>query len=129
MVLASLASSSTRCSALEVSRLLYPPADSGMACSIAIRSVESLPVSSSPVVLRPDRDHAAADIHTDRRRHDGTEGGDNRPDGGSLTQVSVGHQRQVRIDERHLAGHLGLASGAVVQNRCPVVQPLIDPLH
>jgi hypothetical protein len=79
--------------------------------------------------LGADGDHAAADVHADRGRDDRAERRDHRADGRALAEVGVGHQRQVRVDERHRRGRLGLLAGVVLQDRGPVHQALADLLH
>ena len=99
--------------------------------SIASRSVVRLPRAAcrSAGELSPDGDHAAADVHADRCRDDRAERRDHRSDRRALAVMRVGHQRQVREDERHRGGPLGLLAGVRLQDRCPVHQPLADLLH
>ncbi|MNY27567.1 hypothetical protein D3C86_1614790 [compost metagenome] len=49
-------------------------------------------------------DHAAADVHADRRRDDRADGGDHAANGRALAQVHVGHHGQVLEDEGQLGG-------------------------
>ena len=109
---------------------LYLPADSGTASSIASRSRDS-GFAAQVIAHQPgaDGDHAAADVHPHRGGHDRAERRDHRPDGRALAQVRVRHQRQVRPDERHGRGPLGLLPGARLQDRRPVDQLLGQVLH
>ena len=81
------------------------------------------------VELRPHRRHPAADVHAHGRRHDRPQGRDHRPDGRAPAEVRVGHQRDVRVDERHRRGPLGLLPRARVEDRRPVDQTPADLLH
>src|SRR3954451_11598036 len=47
----------------------------------------------------------------------------------ALAQVRIGHQREVRVDERHAARQMSLLSRLVAEDRRPVHQPLADLLH
>ena len=123
-------SSSIRGSAVARTFWLWWPADSGIdreicPCSTA-RSRAGEVVGGE---LGADGHHPAADVHADRRRDDRALGRDDRADGRALAQVRVGHQRQVRVDERHRRGALGLLAGGVLQDRRPVEQACVDLLH
>ena len=48
---------------------------------------------------QPRRHHAAADIHADRRRHDGLVRGNHRSDGGADAQVHIRHRGNMVMDE------------------------------
>ena len=79
--------------------------------------------------LGADGHHPAADVHADRGRDDRAVGRDDRADGRALAQVGVGHQRQVRADERHGRGAQRLLAGAVLEDGRPVQQAVVDLLH
>jgi len=90
------------------------------------RSVQLLDVVGGDVELGGG--HPAADVDADRRGHDRAQGGDDRADGGAHAEVRVGHQGQVRMDERHRRRPDRLVAGRVRQDRRPVQQPLVDLL-
>ncbi len=79
--------------------------------------------------LRTHGDHAAADVDADGCGHDGTQRRDDRPDGRAETQVGIGHERQVRVDERHRRGRARLRFGVVLEDAGPAEQPGGDLLH
>ena len=62
-------------------------------------------------------DHATPDVDANGCRDDGTDGGDDSANGGPLTGVSVGHEGDVRADERQLCQCGGLLAGGVVDDR------------
>ena len=82
------------------------------ACSCSTRRSPAGQVAG--VELGADGDHPAADVDADRRRDDRAVGRDHRADGRALAQVRVGHQRHVRVDERHRRGFPRLCKGGVV---------------
>ena len=61
------------------------------------------------------RDHAAADIHAHRRRHDRADGRYHRTHGRTLAQVHVGHHRNPAMDEGQLGDVLQLLARLVFQ--------------
>ncbi|MCY1177640.1 hypothetical protein D9M73_179560 [compost metagenome] len=60
-------------------------------------------------------DHAAADIHADRRRNNRTQGRNHTADGRAFAQVHIRHHCQVFEDERHLRRVDQLLTGFVFQ--------------
>ena len=127
---AAAVSASTRGAADSVIRALLWPADSGTARSIASRSADAVEtVERVDVVLRPDRDHPAADVDPDRGGHDGAQRRDDAADRCALAQMGVRHQREVREDERHPRGHLRLGARLVLEDRCPGQQLGRELLH
>ena len=80
-------------------------------------------------VLGAHGDHAAADVHADGGRDDRTEGRDDRPDGGTQAEVCVGHQRDVRVDERHRGRLLRLRARVVLEDRRPADERRGQVLH
>ena len=81
------------------------------------------------VVLGAHGHHAAADVDADRGRNDRAEGRDHRADRRALAQVRVGHQRDVREDERQRRGRLGLREGGGLDDAGPVHEPVVDTVH
>ncbi|OEI68909.1 hypothetical protein Cus16_1399 [Curtobacterium sp. ER1/6] len=79
--------------------------------------------------LRPHRDHAAADVHADGRRHDRAEGRDDRPHGRTEPEVGVGHEREVREHERHPCRRPRLLLGVLLEQGCPAQELVVDLLH
>ena len=55
--------------------------------------------------------------------------GMHRADGRALAQVRVGHQGDVRVDERHRGGALGLLAGAVLEDATPSSAALGESFH
>ena len=51
--------------------------------------------------LRAEGHHAATDVDTDRGGNDRAQRRDDRTDRRALAEMAVGHERQVRVDERH----------------------------
>lgn len=89
-------------------------------------------VTRRDLVLRElgaQRDHAAADVDADGRRDDRTERRDDRTDGRALSEVGVGHQRQMRIDEGQRRGGAGLVESLLVQDARPRDEPLAEVFH
>ena len=109
---------------------LYVPADSGIGAMICpCSTARSRPARSSAVncvrtaiIPQPMSTPTAAGMIAPIGR-------DHRADGRALAQVGVGHQRQVRVDERHRGGALGLLAGVVLEDRRPVEQAFVDLLH
>ena len=78
--------------------------------------------------LRADGDHAAADVHADGGRDDRAQRRDDGADRRALAQVGVGHEGQVRVDERHGRGGDCLGPGVLLEDRCPADQPRAEVL-
>ena len=79
--------------------------------------------------LGPHGDHPAADVDADGCRNHGPQGGNDGPDGRAEAQVGIGHQCQVRVDERQARGLLGLGAGLRVEDAGPVEQLGLELLH
>jgi hypothetical protein len=80
-------------------------------------------------VLRADRDHAAADVDAHGGRDDGAEGRDDRPHGRAQAEVGVGHECDVRVDERQRRRRLRLLARARIEDRGPVDELRGEVLH
>src|SRR5574340_1309996 len=78
-----------------------------------------------------DADHAATDVHANRGRDARTDRRDDGSDRAPLAEVSIGHQRDIRMDERHRGRLPGLLERAALDLRCPVEQLLarLDGRH
>jgi hypothetical protein len=65
------------------------------------------------------RDHAAADVDADRRRHECAVGGDHGADSGANADVRVGHERERSREDRQTRGARRLHNGALVEVERP----------
>ena len=71
-------------------------------------------------------DHAAADVHADRRGDHGVPRGDDRADGGAHPDVGVGHQGDVTGDDRQARRGAGLLERAGLGVAGPAVERVGD---
>src|SRR5215210_1885474 len=118
-------SSWMRSVAVSVMTVLYFPAESGTAFSIATRRARrSRPASSSTsnwvrtaIMPQPMSTPTAAGMIARSR--------DDRSDCGALAEMRVRHQREVREDERHRRRALGLGQRLVVEQGRPADRRLL----